>query len=95
MKRRADTVTIVHFGNLEQLWEYDDDTDTDVKKIRVVGYSFTAILDYTTEAVVKALNEVNENINREYDYRDANVYFEDIEEIIKLYIENHNYTKIE
>lgn len=85
----------VHFGNLEQLWEYDDDTDTDVKKIRVVGYSFTAILDYTTEAVVKALNEVNENINREYDYRDANVYFEDIEEIIKLYTENHNYTKIE
>lgn len=81
------------FGNLEQFWEYDDDTN--VKKLRVVGYSFTAISEYVTEEVVRALNEVNEQLNLEYDWGDPRIYFDDIEGIIKLYTEKYNCTKIE
>ena len=83
----------VDFGNLEQFWEYDDDTN--VKKLRVVGYSFTAISEYVTEEVVRALNEVNEQLNLEYDWGDPRIYFDDIEGIIKLYTEKYNCTKIE
>ena len=51
--------------------------------------------DSSTEGVIKEIDIVNYEIDQEYDYGDTRVYFDNIEEIIKLYTEKHNYRKIE
>ena len=83
----------VHFGHLEQVWEYDEDPD--VKERMISDYSYTAISQYIKDEVVKAIDEVNKNINLEYECEDTRIYFDNIEEIIKLYTKKYNCTKIE
>lgn len=83
----------VHFGYLEQVWEYDDEPDNGERKVS--DYSYTAISQYTEDEVVQALNEVNKNINLEYEYEDTRIYFDNIAEIIKFHTEKYNCTKIE
>ena len=82
----------VHFGHLEQVWEYDDEPDN--KERKVSDYSYTAISQYTKDEVVQALNEVNKNINLEYEYEDTRIYFYNIEEIIRYYTEKYKDAKI-
>ena len=82
----------VYFGHLEQVWEYDDEPDNGERKVS--DYSYTAISQYTKDEVVQALNEVNKNINLEYEYEDTRIYFDNIEEIIKFHTEKYNCTKI-
>ncbi len=82
----------VHFGHLEQVWEYDDEPDN--KERKVSDYSYTAISQYTKDEVIQALNEVNKNINLEYEYEDTRIYFYNIEEIIRYYTEKYKDAKI-
>ena len=77
----------VHYGHLIEHSCYED------KMVSCLFYDGTA--DATTEEVIKEIDEVDYEIDQEYDYGDERIYFTNAEMIIETYVKQYYYRKIE
>ena len=78
----------VHYGCLSIAHPYDEDE-------RIACYFYDGTADATTEDVIKEIEEVDFEIDQEYDYGDERIYFTNAEMIIEKYVKQYNYRKIE
>lgn len=89
----------VDFGRIEKDLIYDDDPDTGdvyLKDFTISWGCFIGISDYTTESISKAINICDEEIEEwgqnEYEFI---VYFDNTDEIIKMFGEKNEVKRIE
>ena len=75
----------VHYGHLHSCYEDE--------MVSCLFYDGTA--DATSEEVIKEIDEVDYEIDQEYDYGDERIYFTNAEMIIETYVKQYNYRKIE